>query len=289
MKESELGRTYSHLEIIFKEGEIGEAMYIIQSGKVKITKKTPSGEATLATLQSGDILGEMALFDRLPRSATAKALGEARVLTVDSKKLFTMIDRDPTLVLKILESMSKRIRMLNEELTKLKKAEATMFNMCFNVDEACDMILEQVKKIFKADNGSVMLLDDKREKLLIRTAFGAESDKKVEFKAGVGIAGDVMRTGKAELINNAAMDPRFVGGAVQISSLLCVPLTCNNNILGVINISSASKKLFTLDDLRVLSSLSAYAACALQNTLNFCGLKDLTDEILDNATMLNSW
>ena len=121
MKERELGRTYKDGEIICREGEKGKNMHVIQSGKVNIIKKTAEGTLTLSTLKEGEIFGEMALFDHLPRSATVKAAGETRILTIDRKGLFPRISKDPTLAFKILESMSKRIRNLSEEVTHLKR------------------------------------------------------------------------------------------------------------------------------------------------------------------------
>lgn len=121
MIESELGKNYADGEVICREGEEGSEMFIIQAGNIRITKKTDSGNVGIAELHVGDIFGEMALFERQPRSATATAVGEARVLRVDKKKLFQLINRDPTLVFKMLESMSQRIRSLDEELAKLKK------------------------------------------------------------------------------------------------------------------------------------------------------------------------
>ncbi len=124
MKDSDyLGRTYSDGEVIFKEGDKGKGMYVIQSGKVKISKMTPAGEITLNVIGNGDIFGEMALFDKLPRSATATAVGDARILSVDNSKLFTLISRDPTTAFKIIETMSSRIRRLDEELSHYKKNE----------------------------------------------------------------------------------------------------------------------------------------------------------------------
>ena len=116
MKEGELGKMYSDGEIIFKEGERGDVMYVIQSGEVKISKKLVSDHTIIATLHSGEIFGEMAIFDKLPRSATAMASGEARVLSIDKKKLFSTISHDPTLAFKIIETMSQRIRKLDENL-----------------------------------------------------------------------------------------------------------------------------------------------------------------------------
>ena len=118
-----LGRVYADGEVIFKEGDKGEGMYVVQSGKVRITRQTASGEVVLNTIGSGDILGEMAIFDKLPRSATASALGEARVLSVDKTKFFRLISGDPTTAFKIIESMSSRIRNLNDELMEYKKKD----------------------------------------------------------------------------------------------------------------------------------------------------------------------
>jgi len=224
MNESELGRTYSDGEIIFREGDAGDALYVIQSGKINITKKTTSGELVIATLQSGEIFGDMALFDRLPRSATARASGNARILTVDKKKLFSTIGRDPTLMFKLLESMSQRIRKLDDELMKLKKSNIDVLHFFIDVDETCNLIMEEARNIVSADNGSIMLLDNDRKSLATKAAFGTEWDPKMRFAVGEGIAGDVLSTGKAELINNVSIDSRFRPGAAHIKSMLCVPL-----------------------------------------------------------------
>jgi len=123
MKNSDyLGRVYSDGEVIFREGDKGDGMYVIQSGKVKIRKQTPSGEIEIAEIGDGDILGEMALFDKLPRSATAVASGDVRILSVDKSKLFKLISGDPTTAFKIIQSMSSRIRRLSDELAEFKKS-----------------------------------------------------------------------------------------------------------------------------------------------------------------------
>ena len=121
---SELGKLYADNELIVREGDRGEEMFVLQTGKVKITKNTPTGEMTLTTLESGSIFGEMALFDKTPRSANVIAVGQARVLSIDKKKLFKTINRDPTLVFKILNSLSARVRSLSNEVMALRKNKA---------------------------------------------------------------------------------------------------------------------------------------------------------------------
>lgn len=289
MKEGELGRVYSDGEIIFKEGDIGESMYVIQDGTIHIIKKAASGEVIIATLKSGEVFGEMALFDRLPRSASARASGEARVLSIDKKKLFSSINRDPTLVFKLLDSMSQRIRKIDEELMKLKKSNLDILQTLIDVDETCNFILEEIKHLIPADNGSIMLLAEKEPSLFIKAAFGTEYNPKVRLGAGEGIAGDVLRTGKAELINDAPKDPRFKSGAAHIRSLLCVPLKWESHILGVINMSRSSEKLFTLDDLKLLHSVAVHASIAIENAKNYSRIKIITDEVLRHATLLDMW
>ncbi len=287
MNEGELGRVYKNGEAICREGEHGEVMYVIQSGQVKITKHARTGEHALATLESGDIFGEMSLFDKLPRSATATALGEARVLSVDKKKLFTTISNDPTLVFKILETMSQRIRKLNETSAALSEAKMNMLKTFFNVDDACRMILTEAKDIVKAENGSIMIYDDKSDCLSIQAAFGLESDKKLTFAAGEGIAGDVLKSGTAELVNDVAVDGRFKPGDIQLRSLLCIPIRCSSDRLGVMNMSLCSERIFSIDDLKALNSFTTYAGMAIQNAKSFSNLGNAADRMLKHATMLN--
>jgi len=121
MKESELGKTYNDGEIICREGDEGKSMFVIQSGTVEVSKKLPEGEMVLGTMTKGEIFGEMALFDHMPRSATVKAKGEAVVLSIDKKGFFAKASKDPTLAFNIVEGMSKRIRELTRELSKYKE------------------------------------------------------------------------------------------------------------------------------------------------------------------------
>jgi GAF domain-containing protein len=134
-----------------------------------------------------------------------------------------------------------------------------------------------------------MLVGEKEPSLFIKAAFGTEYNPKVRFGAGEGIAGDVLRTGKAELINDAPEDPRFKSGAALIRSLLCVPLKWESHILGVINMSRISEKLFTLDDLKLLHSVAVHASIAIENAKNYSRIKIITDEVLRHATLLDMW
>jgi CRP-like cAMP-binding protein len=286
MKEGELGRVYRDGEVIFREGEKGEVMYVLQAGKVRIQKDSPSGNLTLCVLEGGEIFGEMALFDRLPRSATAVASGDARILSVDRKKLFPTISRDPTLLFKILETMSQRIRKLDDQIAKLKEHQSDVAPFCADITKTYLTLLQEVRTIIPAESGSVMLLDEQEQYLSIKAAFGPAADKKMRLRPGEGIAGNVLGTGTAELIDNVTTDSRFVPGAMKITSMLCVPIGCEGRNFGVINLSNASERTFTQHDLKLLRTLSVYAAIAIKNEELFSHLKNSIDQLIKNAALL---
>lgn len=114
-----LGKIYRPGETIVRQGEVGDCMYVIQSGKVEVVSEHEGKEIRLAELGEGDFFGEMALFEKDVRSATVRPLGEVRVLTVDRKMFLRKIHDDPSLAFMIMQRMSKRLRELNAELTRL--------------------------------------------------------------------------------------------------------------------------------------------------------------------------
>jgi CRP-like cAMP-binding protein len=115
-----LGKVYADGETVVRQGEKGDCMFVIQAGSVEVVGGADGGETVLAVLQAGDFFGEMAIFEREVRSATVRARGEARILTVDRKTLMRRIQRDPSLAINILQTMSHRIRTLDAELGRVR-------------------------------------------------------------------------------------------------------------------------------------------------------------------------
>ncbi len=115
-----LGKSYRNGEVIVQQGEIGCAMYVILEGRAEILMEQGGQSTRLRIAGPGEIIGEMALIDRTVRSATVRALGETRVLTVDSRTFMERIADDPTIATRVFEVMSKRIRELSTEVARLK-------------------------------------------------------------------------------------------------------------------------------------------------------------------------
>ena len=121
METGALGKTYRDGEVIVRQGEAGDCMFVVQGGDVEVLRENEKQkEVRLAVLHEKDFFGEMALFDREVRSATVRALGEARVLTVDRKSFLRRVHEDPSLAFRIVEQMSHRIRELDAEMIRLK-------------------------------------------------------------------------------------------------------------------------------------------------------------------------
>ncbi|HEY5997068.1 MAG TPA: cyclic nucleotide-binding domain-containing protein [Candidatus Deferrimicrobiaceae bacterium] len=120
-KMGELGKVYAAGEAVIRQGDPGDCMYVIQSGQVEVVREADRHEFRLAVLSPGDFFGEMALFERDRRSATVRALGEVRVLTIDQGMFLRKIRDDPSLAFRIMEKMSNRIRELDAEVARLTR------------------------------------------------------------------------------------------------------------------------------------------------------------------------
>lgn len=124
-EEGVLGKEYLDGEIICRQGEAGDRMYVIQSGRATVWREDGVGEVVVGEMKSGDIFGEMAIIDRQPRSATVRASGRLRVLTLDKRAFMRQVHEDPSLAYRILEGMSRRVRKLDEELSRHRHLQRT--------------------------------------------------------------------------------------------------------------------------------------------------------------------
>ena len=118
MSEGTLGRVYQDGEIIIRQGEPGNCMYVIQEGEVEVFIEDQGREIHLAVLGEGELIGEMAIFENEVRSASVRALKEARILTVDKKNFLRRVHQDPSLAYRLVQKLSHRIRQMNEEVAR---------------------------------------------------------------------------------------------------------------------------------------------------------------------------
>jgi CRP-like cAMP-binding protein len=113
------GRNYAAGEKIFAEGEIGAEMFIIQTGKVRISKRSADIEKTLVVLEDGDFFGEMAVIDKGPRSASATAVEQTSCIALNEELFEQQMQNNARIVKKILKNMSSRLRDANKQIENL--------------------------------------------------------------------------------------------------------------------------------------------------------------------------
>jgi CRP-like cAMP-binding protein len=108
--------------VLFHEGDDGEDMFIIQSGRVAIKKKVKDGDTTLAVMEKGDFFGEMSILERLPRSATAEMVEEGDLIVISGETFGDMIKANPEIAVRMLRKQSIRLRETNRHLEQVLAA-----------------------------------------------------------------------------------------------------------------------------------------------------------------------
>jgi len=113
-------RRYPRGTTIVEEGLAGDYMYIIREGRVKVTKLSDDGrEKILDFLDEGAFVGEMALLERAPRSASVKTLSPVRVLALSRADFMGILRKSPDLALAVIQELSRRLRTVNDQASAL--------------------------------------------------------------------------------------------------------------------------------------------------------------------------
>jgi CRP/FNR family cyclic AMP-dependent transcriptional regulator len=104
------GQEFPAGAVLFRENDPGDVMYVIQTGLVRISKRVGDDDKTLATLGPGEFVGEMAILNTKPRTATATVLeGPARCLVIDAQTLETMVKKNTEIALRLIKKLAKRL------------------------------------------------------------------------------------------------------------------------------------------------------------------------------------
>lgn len=118
-------REYSKGRIIYHQGDFAESFYFLSKGRVSVFMTSADGlEKTLNTASPGEILGEAAFFDKLPRVSSAKAVEKSKIVVIDRKKLLALIQSHPNLAMELLEIQAKRIRLLSSQIDSMTFLQA---------------------------------------------------------------------------------------------------------------------------------------------------------------------
>lgn len=115
----QLVRRFPAGAVLFREGEPGEKMYVIRTGKVSIWKQIAESEITLAVLGPGDFFGEMALLEGLPRSASATVLEDSLLIEVEGPAFDALVRTKGEIAVRLMRRLSARLRDADKQIQAL--------------------------------------------------------------------------------------------------------------------------------------------------------------------------
>jgi CRP/FNR family transcriptional regulator, cyclic AMP receptor protein len=125
-QDAETFRPHTHVvllprgERLFDEGDLGDCLYLVISGKVKLTRTAPDGRESLVSVHGpGDMFGELAMFDPTYRTSTAVAITDARLAQIAHNDLRKVLATRPPVALLLLKALAQRLRRVTESNTNL--------------------------------------------------------------------------------------------------------------------------------------------------------------------------
>jgi len=116
-------------EYVFREGELGTEMYIINEGKVEILNQVGDEEQILAVLEKGDFFGEMSVLEDLPRAASARAATDIRLLQINGSTFDQLLQSNPEIAVRMMRKLSRRLRETDEMLKSVLGTKAASREM----------------------------------------------------------------------------------------------------------------------------------------------------------------
>ena len=113
------GKAFPPGHVLFKDGDSGKEMFVVQSGKVRISKQIRDVEKTLVVLGPGEFFGEMAILNNKPRSATATIEEEAKLLVIDPKTFEAMVRGNAEIAVRMIKKLAARLQEADEQIENL--------------------------------------------------------------------------------------------------------------------------------------------------------------------------
>lgn len=113
------GKGFPRGTVLFREGDPGKEMYVVQSGRVTIGKRVGDVQKVLTTLGPGEFFGEMSILNNKPRSATATCAEDSRLLVIDAKTFEAMIRGNAEIAIRLIKKLAARLQEADEQIANL--------------------------------------------------------------------------------------------------------------------------------------------------------------------------
>lgn len=113
------GRTFPKGHVIFREGDAGQEMFVIQAGKIRLTREIRGENQFVADLGAGEFFGEMSILNLKPRSATATVVEDTQVLALGPKTFEAMIKANTEIAVRMIKKLAARLDDANDRIENL--------------------------------------------------------------------------------------------------------------------------------------------------------------------------
>ncbi len=279
---------YSAGDLVFDESTRGRAVFLVASGRVRITKYGKYGIKTkLTTLRDGDFFGELSVIDSLPRNARAEVTSPSTLLLLRSEDVRRLVNANGTFALNMMKNVSTSLREMDKTFVKaiernaleskikldrlnlLVEASKTV-NSAIDINTLLGLILGAATRSINADRGTLYLIDAEAGEIWSKMMQG-KTLVEIRLPIGKGLAGYVAQTGETVNITDAYKDPRFNPeidrkSGYHTRNVLCMPMRDKEGKpIGVFQFLNKSWGSFTSEDESFIDALSVHAAIALEN------------------------
>ena len=143
------GKEFPTGYVLCEEGDTGDETFIIQSGSIRVVKRTDQGDKTLAVIPAGEFVGEMATLLNEPRGATLVVEEDAKLLVIDTNTFEAMVKSNGEISYRIIKKLAERIRQTNKQLEMMSFKDANR-KIVYSIVNAADKGITQA-------NGSVLI------------------------------------------------------------------------------------------------------------------------------------
>ena len=256
---------------VIQEGDPAEFFYILRSGEMEVRKtidRETGKHKTLAILEEGDIIGEMAIFGKEVRAADVVTLKDSLLWRVDFKDFLNLLNTDHKIGLQLLKAMTamliSRLRAVNQELTTLYEV-SRIISSTRQIKDLTGMVFEQVMRdIRSAEAGFIAVWNRFNEEYDIHHSLNLPKENHLLINDPLILELQEKRSSLMvrEISEMPNLSTRFYKGR----SMLIAPMIYNEELIGLISLTNLSKeKAFAYSQMVLLSDVCTHLASALKN------------------------
>ncbi len=274
--------------ILFDADTSGDKVFLIEEGKIRVSRVTTFGEeTTLDILERGEVVGELVSLDGRTRSARATCIEDSVLLSMTKNEFEELLLASHKVAFNLLRELSARIRKADDNIVqRLEEQRQTneirfnklhqlieaskIINSTLDLDKLLGLILDASTKSTNADRGTLYLADNMKKELWSKVLQGTDMVE-IRLPIGKGLAGYVAETGETINIPDTYADPRFNPDIDKRSgyhtyNMLCMPLkNKDGKIIGVFQLLNKKQGSFDSEDISFIDAFSAHASVAIEN------------------------